>query len=72
MQVRGQDGSVFQCGMSQFPECGMNLCRTWAFELIAKGQLVSQFPECGMNLCRTPASSEFLLGAPGLNSLNAG
>ena len=37
---------------SQFPECGMNLCRVVDATLIVASLGVSQFPECGMNLCR--------------------
>ena len=47
---------------SQFPECGMNLCRKKAIPTIAPAAESSQFPECGMNLCRAAARKEIESG----------
>ena len=59
--------------VSQFPECGMNLCRVLMFPIHQNvKKLLSQFPECGMNLCRNDNVCDDKDNCPCLNSLNAG
>ena len=58
--------------VSQFPECGMNLCRIRKRKEGSSSGNMSQFPECGMNLCRDGDGDGIGDACECLNSLNAG
>ena len=53
MQGMTAEVLVLAAASSQFPECGMNLCRSEAQASETARAELSQFPECGMNLCRS-------------------